>query len=53
MSDRTGCGNCVLLLEYEESCHGHKQQQDKADDWSDDDLYDVERVTCSTHPPGQ
>lgn len=43
----------IHVFEHNESSHGHKQQQDKADDWSDDDLYDVERIACLTHAPRQ
>lgn len=40
----------LLLLEHDNSPNGHEHEQHRADDWSDDDLHDVERVACWTRP---
>lgn len=41
------------FLEHDEACQSHTQHQDKADDGPDDDLDDMQRIACSTSPPGQ
>lgn len=35
------CHVCILFLEHDKSSHGHQQEQDEADDWSDDNLDNV------------
>lgn len=42
-----GCEERVLLLEHDEAGHSDEQQQDEADDRPNDDLDNVERITCS------
>lgn len=40
---------CVLLLEHDESCNGHKQQQDGTDNRPNDDLHNGKRIAYSKH----